>query len=69
MFVRYVNGRAYLAESVQIGGRVVQRHLGPATSALILLTELLAEERYEERKKERQRRDDECRRERRLAEH
>jgi hypothetical protein len=68
MFVRQVNGRAYLAESVRVGGRVVQRHWGRALPELISLTDELAAEREEERRIERERRREENERERRLAE-
>ncbi len=37
MYIRRVNGRAYLAESVRVGGRVVQRHLGPASPDGVIL--------------------------------
>jgi hypothetical protein len=69
MFVRYVSGRAYLAESAWVGGRPVQLHLGPADSDSILLVGLLAAERDEQRQEQRQRRDEEQERDRELAEH
>src|SRR5262245_52228400 len=67
MFVRYVKGRAYLAEMERVGGRVVQRHLGPAAADLIAVVALLAADRDQLRQLERHRRDKE--RDRQLAEH
>jgi len=69
MYIRRVNGRAYLAESVRVGGRVVQRHLGPASPDGLLLIRLEAQERDEERQEQRQRRDEERQKDRHLAEH
>src|SRR5262249_50574843 len=68
MFVRVVNGRAYLAETERVGGRIVQRHLGPAAPELIKLVAMLAAERDELRRVERQSRDEELERDRQLAE-
>jgi hypothetical protein len=68
MFVRYVNGRAYLAETERVGGRVVQRHIGPATPDLIAIVAMLAADREELRQVERQRRIEEHERDRQLAE-
>ena len=56
MYIRRVNGRAYLAESVRVGGRVVQRHLGPASPDGVILIRLEAHEREVERQEQRQRR-------------
>jgi len=69
MYIRRVNGRAYLAESVRVGGRVVQRHLGPASPDGLLLIRLEAQEREVERQEQRQRRDEEHEWDRQLAEH
>lgn len=69
MYVRFSKGRAYLAESVRIGGRVVQRHLGPADEDTIALLALLAAERDKLRQEQRQRRADEDEREKQLTEH
>jgi hypothetical protein len=68
MFVRIVNGRAYLAETERVGGRVVQRHIGPATPDLIAIVAMLAADREELRQVERQRRVEERERDRELAE-
>ena len=35
MFIRRVNGRAYIAESVRVGGRPTQRHYGPAIPGML----------------------------------
>jgi len=60
MFVRFVNGRPYLAETQRVGGRVIQRHLGPANDPLSMgIAKLMAAMRDEERQEERQRRDEE----------
>lgn len=69
MFVRHVNGRPYLAECVRIGGRVVQRHLGPADPALIAVLDLMAGDRGEERQAKWQRRNEERERDRQLDEY
>ena len=69
MFIRRVNGRAYLAESVRVGGQVIQQHLGPADADGILLVKLLAKKRDAERQEDRERRVEERERDRRLAEH
>jgi hypothetical protein len=69
MFVRRVNGRAYLAECVTVGRRVVRRHLGPADPDLIELVALLVMEQDQERQEERQSRDEERQREEALDEH
>ncbi|MGO9601654.1 MAG: hypothetical protein ACLP7Q_27075 [Isosphaeraceae bacterium] len=69
MFVRYVNGRAYLAECVRIGGRVVQHHLGPADEDTIALVALLTAERDELRQERQQRRADDDEPEKVLADH
>ncbi len=37
MFIRFVNGRPYLAESERTRGKVVQRHLGPASPDVVRL--------------------------------
>jgi hypothetical protein len=68
MFVRIVNGRAYLAETERVGGRVVQRHIGPATPDMIAIVAMLAADREELRQVERLRRDEERERDRQLAE-
>jgi hypothetical protein len=68
MFVRYVNGRAYLAKTERVAGRVVQRHLGSASPDLIGFVQLFAAERNEERQEQRQRRDEEQESDRELAE-
>ena len=49
MFVRHVNGRAFLAACVRIDGQVVQRHLGPATSDIVESVNRMAEYREAER--------------------
>jgi type VI protein secretion system component VasF len=68
MFVRIVNGRAYLAETERVSGRVVQRHIGPATPDMIAIVAMLAAAREELRQVERQRREEEHERDRQLAE-
>jgi hypothetical protein len=67
MFVRQVNGRAYLAETQRVGGRVVQRYIGPATPDLIKMVAMIAAERDEERQEERRRREQEREEDRQLA--
>jgi hypothetical protein len=67
MFVRYVSGRAYLAETERVGGRVVQRHIGPATPDMIAIVAMLAADREELRQVERLRRVEERERDRQLA--
>jgi hypothetical protein len=68
MFVRIVNGRAYLAETARVGGRVVQQHIGPATPDMIAIVAMLAADRKELRQVERLRRDEEHERDWELAE-
>ena len=61
MFIRCVNGRAYVAESVRVGGRHVQRHLGPALPEWVelikadwTLREAACQERRRQREEDRQ---------------
>ena len=68
MFIRYVNGRAYLAESVRVGGRAVQRHLGPASLDGVSLIESMATLRDASRQEQRECRDQELEHDRELAE-
>jgi hypothetical protein len=68
MFVRTVSGRAYLAETERVSGRVVQRHIGPATPDMIAIVAMLAADQEDLRRVERQRRDEERERDRQLAE-
>jgi hypothetical protein len=69
MFIRRVNGCAYLTETVRVGGRVVQRHLGRADKDTILMVESLRQEDEAERREKRQRREEELERDRELSEH
>jgi hypothetical protein len=69
MFIRRVNGRAYVTETVRVNGRVGQRHLGRATPGLAEVVNLLVANRAKVRREERQRRDQESERERQMAEH
>jgi hypothetical protein len=69
MFLRYVNGRAYPAETERIGGRVVQRHLGPADPDTIMLVEALRAEDEVERQEWRRLRAAERQRDEELNQH
>lgn len=54
MFIRRVNGRAYIAESVREGGRHTQRHYGPAIPGMLeLLQEDQAQWRQEQQEQQR----------------
>ncbi|MGZ3413989.1 MAG: hypothetical protein ACXVAT_09120 [Isosphaeraceae bacterium] len=59
MFIRRVNGRAYIAESVRVGGRPTQRHYGPAIPGMLEMLQADQDKIRQEQREQQKLRDEE----------
>ena len=69
MFIRRVNGRAYIAESVRVGGRPTQRHYGPAIPGMLEMLQADQDKIRQEQREQQKPRDEEHEKDHLIADH
>lgn len=69
MFIRRVNGRAYIAESVRVGGRPTQRHYGPAIPGMLEMLQADQDKIRQEQREQQKLRDEEHEKDHLIADH
>ena len=69
MFIRHVNGRAYIAESVRVGGRPTQRHYGPAIPGMLEMLQADQDKIRQEQREQQKPRDEEHEKDHLIADH